>query len=75
MTTPPKVEAEKFPAVQMEADRYVSYQDANIRFPALVFTFPTVPNYHPDLGTRWNHTKVFFNQFYHIYRVYIPSNT
>jgi len=44
----PEVEAEKFPAVQMEADRYVSYQDANIRFPALLFTFSTVPNYHPD---------------------------
>ena len=44
----PAVEAEKFPAVQMEADRYVSYEDANIRFPGLVFTFPTVPNYHPD---------------------------
>ena len=33
--------------VQLEADRYISYED-NIRFPALIMSFPTVPNFHPD---------------------------
>ncbi|MFC2175896.1 M16 family metallopeptidase [Bacteroidota bacterium] len=28
-------------------DRYISYED-NIRFPLIQFSFPTVPNYHPD---------------------------
>lgn len=34
--------------VALEADRYVSHIDRNIRFPALMFTYPTVPNMHPD---------------------------
>ena len=31
-----------------DADRYVSYVDNNIRFPALLATYPTVPRFHPD---------------------------
>lgn len=34
--------------VALEGDRYVSYHDTNIRFPALVQKFPTVPRYHKD---------------------------
>lgn len=34
--------------VQIDADRYVSYVDNNIRFPALLATYPTVPRFHPD---------------------------
>lgn len=34
--------------VALDADRYVSYYDQNIRFPALIYTFPTVPQYHAD---------------------------
>tara|TARA_R110000824_G_scaffold52692_4_gene146171 strand:- start:107273 stop:110200 length:2928 start_codon:yes stop_codon:yes gene_type:complete len=34
--------------VTLDSDRYVSYVDENIRFPALLFTFPTVPLDHPD---------------------------
>ncbi|MCF8257115.1 MAG: insulinase family protein [Flavobacteriales bacterium] len=33
--------------VTLTADRYISYED-NIRFPLLMVTFPTVPNYHAD---------------------------
>ena len=34
--------------ISLETDRYVSYVDENIRFPALLFTYPTVPLDHPD---------------------------
>jgi zinc protease len=44
----PAVEPATFPAPVLDADRYVSYVDANIRFPALLFTWPTVPLNHPD---------------------------
>jgi zinc protease len=44
----PEVEAMKLDAPVLESDRYVSYIDKNIRFPALVFTYPTVPRFHPD---------------------------
>ncbi|MGA0805111.1 MAG: M16 family metallopeptidase, partial [Pseudohongiellaceae bacterium] len=44
----PAVEPASFPAPVLEADRYVSYVDGNIRFPALLFTWPTVPLSHPD---------------------------
>jgi len=44
----PAVEPASYPAPVMEADRYVSYVDGNIRFPALLFTWPTVPLSHPD---------------------------
>lgn len=44
----PAVEDLKLDPVTIESDRYVSYVDNNIRFPALLFTFPTVPTYHED---------------------------
>ncbi len=34
--------------VELDEDRYISYYDANIRFPAVTMTFPTVPQFHPD---------------------------
>ncbi len=34
--------------ITLDEDRYVSYVDENIRFPALLFTYPTVPLSHPD---------------------------
>lgn len=46
--TGPAVEPATYPTPVLEADRYVSYVDANIRFPALLFTWPTVPLSHPD---------------------------
>ena len=44
----PEVENLKLDPVTLDADRYVSYVDKNIRFPALLFTYPTVPRFHPD---------------------------
>ncbi|MDH5367522.1 MAG: insulinase family protein, partial [Cyclobacteriaceae bacterium] len=38
----------KLDPVVLDKDRYVSYYDKNIRFPALLFTYPSVPRYHPD---------------------------
>lgn len=44
----PEVLPDSQEAVTLDADRYVSYVDQNIRFPGLFFTFPTVPSDHPD---------------------------
>lgn len=44
----PKVEDLKLDPISVDKDRYVSYYDKNIRFPAILFTFPTVPRYHKD---------------------------
>ena len=44
----PEVEPVKLDLPVLDKDRYVSYIDNNIRFPALLFTFPTVPAYHED---------------------------
>jgi zinc protease len=44
----PEVDPDSWPAPVLDADRYVSYVDTNIRFPALLFTWPTVPLNHPD---------------------------
>lgn len=44
----PEVDDMKLDPISLDSDRYVSYVDNNIRFPALLFTFPTVPQYHPD---------------------------
>ncbi len=44
----PEVAEASFPPPVLEADRYVSYVDENIRFPAVLFTWPTVPLDHPD---------------------------
>lgn len=43
----PEVSKTIVPAVVLEKDRYVSYED-NVRFPMLQIAYPTVPNYHPD---------------------------
>ena len=42
------VENMNLETVTLDQDRYVSYYDKNIRFPALLFTYPTVPRYHKD---------------------------
>ncbi len=44
----PEVEPLTLEAPALESDRYLSYVDKNIRFPALLFTYPTVPTYHED---------------------------
>ncbi|MEQ8471318.1 MAG: pitrilysin family protein [Marinoscillum sp.] len=44
----PEVEPLKLDPVTLDSDRYVSYYDKNIRFPALLVTYPTVPQFHPD---------------------------
>jgi zinc protease len=44
----PEVLPMKLDAPVLESDRYVSYVDSNIRFPALVITYPTVPRFHED---------------------------
>ncbi|PIB36248.1 peptidase M16 [Reichenbachiella sp. 5M10] len=44
----PEVDKMKLDAPVVDQDRYVSYVDSNIRFPALFFTVPTVPRFHPD---------------------------
>jgi zinc protease len=42
-----EVKKQVAPEVKLTADRYISYED-NIRFPLLMMTYPTVPNFHPD---------------------------
>lgn len=44
----PEVDPMSLDPVTLEGDRYVSYVDSNIRFPAVTFTWPTVPRFHPD---------------------------
>jgi len=44
----PEVIDMKLEVPTLDEDRYVSYVDNNIRFPALLFTFPTVPRFHED---------------------------
>ncbi len=44
----PAVEPMKLAAPVLEKNRYVSYVDKNIRFPAVILTYPTVPRFHPD---------------------------
>jgi zinc protease len=45
---PEVLPAEEVPAV-LDRDRYISYVDPNIRFPALLISYPSVPLDHPDL--------------------------
>ena len=44
----PKIKPLELEAPVLNSDRYVSYVDSNIRFPALLFTFPTIPRFHED---------------------------
>lgn len=44
----PQVLEDSQELISLDTDRYVSYVDENIRFPALLFTYPTVPLDHPD---------------------------
>lgn len=44
----PEVEKLDLDPPVIESDRYISHIDNNIRFPALMFTYPTIPNMHED---------------------------
>lgn len=44
----PIVEPLKLDPPILDQDRYVSYVDKNIRFPAVIFTYPTAPRFHAD---------------------------
>jgi len=44
----PDVNDMQLPPATLDKDRYVSYVDKNIRFPALLFTYPTVPRFDKD---------------------------
>lgn len=46
----PEVNPVVVPPAVLNADRYVSYTDNYARFPLLYISYPTVPNYHPDMG-------------------------
>ncbi len=46
----PEVTKTILPAVNITQNRYVSYVDNYARVPLLVKAFPTVANYHPDMG-------------------------
>lgn len=46
----PEVKKVEVPAAVLEKDRYVSYVDNYARLPLLTITYPTVPNYHPDMA-------------------------
>jgi zinc protease len=46
----PEVNKVEVPAAVLEKDRYVSYVDNYARLPLLTITYPTVPNYHPDMA-------------------------
>ncbi len=43
----PPVSKMKTDPVLLKEHQYISYED-NIRFPLIMFTYPTVPHYHPD---------------------------
>ena len=46
----PEVKPVVVPAAVLAADRYVSYTDNYAKLPLLFVQFPTVPNYHKDMG-------------------------
>src|SRR6476620_2910641 len=45
----PEVKPVIVPPAILDADRYVSYVDNYAKLPLLTMTYPTVPNYHPDM--------------------------
>lgn len=46
----PKVVPVKLPPVQLKNDRYVSYVDNYAKLPMLRITYPTVPDFNPDMA-------------------------
>ncbi|MFT7559334.1 MAG: zinc protease [Flavobacteriales bacterium] len=44
----PEVKPLDIAPVALDQNRYVSYYDDKIQFPAVTFSFPTVANFHPD---------------------------
>ncbi|HRG83057.1 MAG TPA: pitrilysin family protein [Chitinophagaceae bacterium] len=46
----PEVNPVVVPPAVLKQDRYVSYTDNYARLPLLSIVFPTVPNYHKDMG-------------------------
>ncbi len=46
----PEVKPVVVPKVVLATDRYVSYVDNYAKLPLLAIGFPTVPNYHKDMG-------------------------
>ncbi|WP_096087518.1 M16 family metallopeptidase [Agaribacterium haliotis] len=44
----PDVQAANIPGFELSQDRYLSYYDEHVRFPAVTMTFPTVKKFHPD---------------------------
>ncbi|MBL7748459.1 MAG: insulinase family protein, partial [Chitinophagaceae bacterium] len=46
----PEVNPVVVPPAVLTADRYVSYTDNYARVPLLLVVYPTVPNYHKDMG-------------------------
>lgn len=46
----PEVNPVQVPRAVLNSDRYVSYTDNYARLPLLSIAFPTVPNYHKDMG-------------------------
>lgn len=46
----PEVNKVQVPAVNISSDRYVSFVDNYAKLPMLLMSFPTVPNYHPDMA-------------------------
>ena len=46
----PEVKPVQVPRAVLNSDRYVSYTDNYAKLPLLSIAFPTVPNYHKDMG-------------------------
>ena len=46
----PEVKPVIVPAAVLATDRYVSYTDNYAKLPLLLVVYPTVPNYHKDMG-------------------------
>ncbi|MGZ5253418.1 MAG: M16 family metallopeptidase [Flavitalea sp.] len=46
----PEVNKVQVPVVNISSDRYVSFVDNYAKLPMLLMSFPTVPNYHPDMA-------------------------